>query len=74
LSNLDCLKSLSWLRRLNKHYQPVKGYEEKITPERTEGFEKILKTMTDHIGDIEDKVILDIGSNLGYFCFKFTDL
>lgn len=74
MSDLDCIKSLNWLRRLNKHYQPVKGYEEKITPERTEGFGRILKTITDHIGDCEDKVILDIGSNLGYFCFKLTDL
>lgn len=74
LSDLDCLKSLNWLRRLNVHYQPVKGYEEKITPERTEGFKRILKTITDHIANCEDKVILDIGSNLGYFCFKLTDL
>ena len=74
MSDLDCLKSLNWLRRLNVHYQPVKGYEEKIKPKRVEGFEKILKTMTDHIGDLEEIVILDIGSNLGYFCFKLTDL
>jgi hypothetical protein len=30
--------------------------------------------MVDHCGEVRDKTFLDIGSNVGYFCFKLTDM
>jgi len=67
-----CQEVFGWLSRLRKTYQPVPGFENKIDPERIKGFERILKTILEHCGDVKDKRFLDIGSNLGYFCFELT--
>lgn len=69
-----CERSFAWLRGLRVHYQPVRGYPEKIDSKRVEGFERILDTIISHTGGVQDATILDIGSNLGWFCFRLTDL
>ena len=69
-----CERWLGWLERLRKTYQPVKGFEHKIDPERIKGFERILDTIVSHCGDVSGKTFLDIGSNLGYFCFNLTEM
>jgi len=70
----DCERWFNWVEKLRVTYQPVKGFEHKIEEERIKGFERILKTITDHCGDVTGKSFLDIGSNLGYFCFHLTEL
>lgn len=69
-----CERVFAWASRLNKTYQPVKGFESKIEEERVRGFERILDTITDHCENVEGKSFLDIGSNVGYFCFALTAL
>jgi len=63
-----------WLGRQKKTYQPVEGYEYKISPERVRGFEKIRDTIVEHIGGMKGKRVLDIGSNFGYFCLELAKL
>jgi hypothetical protein len=70
----NCNKWFKWGKRVKKLYQPLKGFEEKTNPKRVEGFEKILQTIVDHCGEVEGKTFLDIGCNVGYFCFKLTDM
>ncbi len=70
----ECKKWFKWGKRLKKIYQPLKGFEEKTAPERVKGFEKILETIVTHCGEVKDKTFLDIGCNVGYFCFKLTDM
>ena len=70
----ECDKQLAWLGRLNKIYQPVKGFEYKIKEERVQGFNRILDSILDYCGDVEGQRFLDVGSNLGWFCFQLTEL
>jgi len=70
----ECRQAFRWLRGLKKTYQPVGGTREKIDPERTQGFERIRDIMLSHMGEVEGKLILDIGSNLGWFCFEYAKL
>ena len=70
----DCERWFNWAERLRVTYQPVRELEHKIDSERVKGFERILRTITDHCGNVEGKTFLDIGSNLGYFCFKLSAL
>ena len=69
----DCETWLDWGKRAKKLYQPLKGYEEKTASSRVKGFEKILDTILTHCGDVEGTRFLDIGANVGYFCFQLTD-
>ncbi len=69
-----CERWFNWAESLKVMYQPVGGFEHKTAEKRVKGFERILGTITDHCGDITGKSFLDIGSNLGYFCFKLTEL
>lgn len=75
-----CKDSFKWLDTLNKHYQPIYGFEEdylkkgKITEERINGFNNILKSIMEVTGDGKGKRILDIGSNLGWFSFMFSEM
>lgn len=67
-----------WLSRLRKVYQPVRGFtdrhveEGKITRARVEGFQRILDTILEVMGDPSGQRVVDIGSNLGYFCFGLS--
>ena len=70
----DCDKLYKWAYGLKTIYQPLKGFEEKTAPERVRGFEEILKNITRHCGDVTGRRFLDIGANVGYFCFQLTDM
>jgi hypothetical protein len=70
----DCEILYKWAKGLKTIYQPLKGFEEKTDPVRVEGFKKILQTIVDHCGVVEGKRFLDIGANVGYFCFQLTDM
>ena len=69
---MDCKQVFRWVSRLKKTYQPVEGFPDKIDPERVRGFERILDTILGHCGDVAGKSVLDIGSNLGYFCLELA--
>ena len=70
----DCEKIFKWANGLKTIYQPLTGFEDKTASERVEGFEKILGTILTHCGDVNGARFLDIGANVGYFCFKLTDI
>lgn len=65
---------LKWVGGLKETYQPVEGFPDKITPERVEAFKKILGAIANHIGNVEGRRIIDIGSNFGYFCLELGKL
>ncbi len=67
-----CERWFNWGESLKVMYQPVRGFEHKIDPERVKGFERILEIIVDHCEDVAGKSFLDIGSNLGYFCYALT--
>jgi len=76
---------MEYLDRLRKHYQPIYGFEKeyikkgKITQKRVEGYYDIMyiihhSIMWKETPFARELGILDIGCNLGYFCFWFASL
>ena len=70
----ECEKLFRWTKKLKTIYQPLKGFENKTAPERVEGFKKILQTIINHCGVVGGRRFLDIGANVGWFCFQLTDM
>jgi len=63
------------LRNLTKEnggYQPISYLPHLTSRRRKKIYDRMLKTITDFCGDIENKSFLDIGTCYGYFCFELT--
>ena len=68
---------LEWLEKQKVHYQPVYGHEQqfirKVRQNRLDSYQTTINNMIATMGDVKDKHILDIGTNLGWYCFKLNE-
>ena len=65
---------LGWLNKQESLYQPIKGYENKISVDRVAGFYKTLNSIIGYCGEVKGKRILEIGPNAGWYAFRLADL
>jgi hypothetical protein len=68
---LDGIMQRSYQISEGRHvpYQPVQGLPEYTTPQHVKGFNDVLDTLTESMGDVQGKQVLDVGSCLGYYSY-----